>query len=31
MADLFGDERRAIERKRDSDESFAIFWERYEA
>jgi anti-sigma-K factor RskA len=30
MPDLFGgEERRAIERKRDSDDSFQRFWERY--
>jgi hypothetical protein len=30
LSDLFGgDERRAIARKRDSDESFAVFWDRY--
>jgi anti-sigma-K factor RskA len=29
MPDLFGDERRSIERKREADDSFALFWEKY--
>jgi hypothetical protein len=29
MPDLFGDERRAIARKREADESFNAFWSRY--
>jgi hypothetical protein len=29
MPDLFGDERRAIERKREADDSFGLFWAAY--